>query len=381
MEDQNVNVFLRGCRFRDEDAEEKKRMKKSRWLSPLPVIILLLFLCFVQGGCGGTSKRTAVKNGAGPLDTNMNGSVKVAKQSLSMAQRLKDPPPSEYILGPGDELEISVFRRDEMKMQTTVSQKGQISYFLAGDIQAGGLTRFQLRDEIAKKLSEFIRNPEVVVRITEYWSHKVFVLGQVNNPGVYRMKNDFTLLEAISAAGGIGPNAYLSGAYVVRAEKILLVNFVELIEKGNALENIPLLAGDTIYIPDNRDHKVFVLGEVNKQMAVPMRERMTLLEAITEAGGLTRDAKKNAILVMRGNLSEPEIMTIDGERMDIVAGIPLEPGDIVYVASSGFANVDRIAVRLSHILRPFYDLARTVVWGAAARDVFRGGETRFVIVE
>jgi hypothetical protein len=72
-------------------------------------------------------------------------------------------------------------------------------------------------------------------------------------------------------------------------------------------------------------------------------------------------------------------MTIDGQHMDIVAGIPLQPGDIVYVASSGFANVERIAVRLSHILEPFYTLARTVVWGSAARDVLRGGETRFVI--
>jgi polysaccharide export outer membrane protein len=321
----------------------------------------------------------AVKKGGSPPEASMTGSVKLAKQNLSMAKKLKHSPSSEYILGPGDELEVSVFRRSEMTMQCTVSQQGRISYFLVGDIQAGGLTRFQLRDEIARRLSEFVRNPEVVVRITGYWSHTVFVLGQVNNPGVYRMKNDITLVEAMSAAGGIGPNAYLSGAYVVRDGKILLVNFVELIEKGNTDENIPLLPGDMIFVPDNRDRKVFVLGEVNKQAAIPMRERMTLLEAIAEAGGLTRDAEKNAILVMRGNLSEPEIMTIDGQHMDIVAGIPLQPGDIVYVASSGFANVERIAVRLSHILEPFYTLARTVVWGSAARDVLRGGETRFVI--
>jgi len=243
------------------------------------------------------------------------------------------------------------------------------------------MTQFQLRDKIEKELAGFIKSPQVILRITEFRSHKIFVLGQVNSPGVYRMRNDFTLVEAISGAGGIGPDAYLGGAYVVRNGKILLVNFVELIQKGNMEENIPLLSSDVIYIPDNRDRKVFVLGEVNKQAAIPMRERMTLLEAIAEAGGLTRDAKKSAILVMRGNLSEPEIMTIDAERPDRVANIPLKRGDIVYVASSSFANVERIALRISHILEPFLTLSRGVVWGDAAVDVLDGKQTKFVIAD
>jgi polysaccharide export outer membrane protein len=298
-----------------------------------------------------------------------------------MAKSLRHPPPSEYVLGPGDKLEITVFRRDEMKTQATVSPTGKISYFLIGDVQAGGMTRFELRDKIAVGLAQYIKNPEVVVRITAYRSHKVYLLGQLKSPGVYTMTSDFSLLEAISAAGGITPHGNLGGAYVVREGKILLVNFVELIEQGNMEENIPLSAEDVIYIPDSRDQRVFVLGEVNNQSAVPIKHRLTLLQAITEAGGFTRDAKKNAILVMRGNLSQPEVMKVDAERLDIAAGLALEQGDIVYVASSSFANVEQIAVRLSHILRPFYDLARTIVWGSAARDVFRGGETRFVIVE
>jgi polysaccharide export outer membrane protein len=298
-----------------------------------------------------------------------------------MAKDLRQPPPSEYVLGPGDTLEIAVFRRDEMKAEATISPTGKISYYLIGDLQAGGLTRFQLRDKIAAELAKFVKNPEVLVRITAYRSHKIYFLGQANNPGVYTMTDRFSLLEAISAAGGTTSHANLGGAYVVRDGKILLVNFVELIEQGNMGENIPLSPEDVIYIPDSRDQRVFVLGEVNKQSAIPIRHRITLLQAITEAGGFTRDAKKSAVLVMRGNLSEPEIMKVDAERMDMAAGLPLERGDIVYVASSAFANVEKIAVRLSHILGPFYDLARTMVWGAAAGDVLEGGETKFVTVE
>jgi polysaccharide export outer membrane protein len=356
-------------------------MWKRKSTSLLCLILVSLIAWLFQSGCGRSVVGTAMPKGTLPPKASTASPLKTTRQNLSMAKKLKILPSSEYVLGAEDTVEISVFRHDEMKLEATVSASGKLSYFLIGDIQAAGLTRFELRDKLKKELATFIKEPEVLVRITEYRSHKILVLGQVKNPGVYRMKNDFSLLEAISSAGGITTDAYLGGAYVVRDGKILLVNFVELIASGNTEENIPLLPGDVIYIPDNKDQKVFVLGEVNKQAAIPLRDRMTLVEAIAEAGGFTRDAKKQAIMVMRGNLSEPEIIEIAGERMDVAAGIPLQPGDIVYVASSDFANVERIAVRLSHILGPFYDLARTVVWGAAARDVFQGGETRFVIVE
>lgn len=188
-----------------------------------------------------------------------------------------------------------------------------------------------------------------------------------------------TLLEALTAAGGPTPSAYLGGAYVVRNGKVLLVNFYELIVKGNTDEDIPLLAGDTIYIPDDRDQRVFILGEVAKQSAVPIGNRLTLLEAIAMAGGFTRDAKKSAIMVMRGNLSAPEILQVDGEDLGPSVNIPLQRGDIIYVAQSGFASVEKIASRLSNILDPFYKLAKTVVWGDAAQDiVFSGADSRLV---
>jgi polysaccharide export outer membrane protein len=198
------------------------------------------------------------------------------------------------------------------------------------------------------------------------------VLGQVKTPGVQRMRGDFTLLEALSSAGGITPDAYLGGAYVVREGKILLVNFYELIEKGNTEENVPLLPGDVIYIPDNRDQRLFVLGEVNKQSAIPVQEEMTLLQAIAEVGGFTRDANKKSILILRGNLSEPEIMNIDATRMDVTANIPLKRGDIIYVASSAFADVEGIAVRISHILQPLLQVARGIILWDTAGDVLEG---------
>ncbi len=368
-------------RCRDKSREKLEKMYNDRSISLASLLVLALISCFFLSGCGRSMARTAVQKSVPQAKATADSPVDTTRQDLSMAEELKKQPVSEYILGPEDKVEITVFGHDELKTEATVSPSGKIACYLAGDIQAAGLTRFQLRDRIKKGLAEFIRYPEVIVRIVEYRSHKIFILGQFSNPGVLRMRNDFTLLEAISSAGGITPDAYLEGAYVVRDGKILLVNFVELVEKGNTEENVPLAPNDVVYIPDSRDQKVFVLGEVNQQAAIPMRDTMTLLEAVAEAGGFTRDAKKGAVVVIRGNLSEPEIMKVDVSEMDLAANMTLRRGDIVYVASSTFASVERAALRISHILQPFLQLARTVVWGKAAANVLEGGNPSSVVVD
>jgi hypothetical protein len=107
---------------------------------------------------------------------------------------------------------------------------------------------------------------------------------------------------------------------------------------------------------------------------------LNLLEAITEAGGFTHDANKKSILLLRGNLSEPEIMTVDAKRIlkqnDLAANIPLKRGDIVYVPSSLFADVERVAIRLDHILEPLLDVLRGIILQDIARDVIRGEDIR-----
>lgn len=353
----------------------------GRYLNCLIAVVLPLIWCLSLTGCVSPSGKGVVQTvpvQAQRVDPEV---VTAARENLSMAKELQQVPVTPYILGPEDKVQITVFRHQELNMRCRVSPEGKISYYLIGDIEASGLTRFQLRDKIQEGLAKYIKDPQVVVSIFEARSHKIFVLGEVKNPGVYRMRNNFTLVEAISAAGGVGQAAYLSGAYVVRNGEILLVNFYELIRKGNAEENIPLLSGDLIYIPDDEEQRVFVLGEVNNQTAVAMRERMTLFEAVAEAGGFTRDAETDSIIVMRGNLSEPEVMKVNAEGMHLEANILLERGDIVYVASTTLANIERIAVKVSHILQPFLDVARGIILQDTAVDVLDNdtGDTRVVV--
>jgi polysaccharide export outer membrane protein len=336
-----------------------------------------LCLSVLQAGCITPQPAAVAQEQAAPLiDVAHEPPVEVATENLSMASELRTRPIAEYVLGPGDSVEIAVFRHDELRMETTISPTGKLSYYFIDDVQAAGLTQFELRDKIQRELANYVKDPEIVVRITEYRSHKAFILGQVQSPGVYYMRNDFTLLEAISQAGGATPEAYLGGAYLVRDDEVLLVNFFQLIEQGNMEENIPLLANDVIYIPSNKDQKVFVLGEVNTQAAIPLGERLSLYEAIAEVGGFTNDANRETILILRGNLSEPQIMIVNAKNMPVSANIPLQKGDVIYVDSSRFAQVERTAIRVSNILEPFLRVMRGVILTNTAYDVMRGKEVR-----
>ncbi len=355
--------------------------KTNRLTAVSSLIILSFFFSMVVQGCQSSSLQT-VKDKPSAADISQPKSPPMTpfvEENLSMARSLRDHRPSEYVLGPEDSVEITVLGHEDLKLSVAISPTGKIPYY-TNNIQAAGLTQFQLKELMQKEVSELVKDPKVVVRITEYRSHKVFMVGQLKNPGVYPMRSDVTLLEAISMAGGVTPEAYLSGAFVVRDGKILLVNFLDLITKGNTEENIPLFSNDIVYIPDRRDQKVYVLGEVCKPSAVSLGEKPTLLTAITEAGGFTRDANEKAVLLLRGNLSKPEITEIDAkailDEQNPTRDISLQQGDIVYVAASGFAGIERIAVRISHILEPLLQVARGMVLYPTAVDVMRGGIER-----
>jgi polysaccharide export outer membrane protein len=302
----------------------------------------------------------------------------------SMAQELRSAPPADYVLGPGDVLEISVLRLDEFRAQVTVGPTGKLSYYLVDDIQAAGLTTSQLRNELQDRLKTFIREPVVLVRITEYRSQKVFVLGQVTAPGLYSLRGSTTLIEALAMAGGVTANAYLRGAYLVREGQLVIVDFPALVERGNTQENVPLRPNDVIFIPDRSARKVFVLGEVKSPSAIVLDKDMTLLDAIATAGGFTHDANAKTVAVIRGGLSQPQLMTVDLESVlkgtDFAANLLLEQRDVVFVATTGLANFERFMARMHTILQPIIDLERAIIFGPLVWDALTGESAKARVI-
>ena len=158
-----------------------------------------------------------------------------------------------YVIGASDVLTVTVWREASLSGSILVRPDGMISLALLGDVQASGLTPLQLADQIALKLKKYIQDPKVSVVVAQIHSKLIFLLGEVGKKGPVEMTPGMTLLEAISAAGGLTDFANTKKMYVLRNEKTgpqtrIPVKYKEAL-KGNPTFNIALKSGDTIVVP------------------------------------------------------------------------------------------------------------------------------------
>jgi polysaccharide export outer membrane protein len=164
----------------------------------------------------------------------------------------------DYILGTGDILQISVYGvgENDLSQGVIIRPDGKISFPLIDDVQAAGLTPKELDDVITEKLSHRIPNPEVTVSVTDFPSseYQVYVLGEVDAPGMFPIHGEMTLLEAITLAGSPSKNAYLDRVHIVRGglkkPTIMSVNLKYIIERGQVDKDIVLEPGDIVYVPE-----------------------------------------------------------------------------------------------------------------------------------
>ncbi|MCK4648716.1 polysaccharide biosynthesis/export family protein [bacterium] len=158
----------------------------------------------------------------------------------------------EYFIGPGDVLEIFVWRQDDLTMEVTVDAQGKISFPIVGEIEVGGATTKEIGQKISQGLSRYIRNPWVKVSVKEYYEYKVYIFGQVNSPGRYEMERGQRLIEGLAQAESWTDDAVLRSVVIIRGgfkePQVLLVN-VNQILKGDLKRNIELQAQDIIYVP------------------------------------------------------------------------------------------------------------------------------------
>ena len=224
---------------------------------------------------------------------------------------------SDYKVGRQDLLEIKVFDLDELNQTVRVADDGSITVPLLGRLQVAGLTKGELENLIARLLEErFVRDPQVTIFVKEYESKKVAVSGAVKKPGTYEMLGEKTLLEMISQAGGLdaepGKQIYIfrqnnDGGQAQR----LAVDLDRLVYRAEAALNVALAPGDIVYVPTIEKVRIFVSGAVRNPnlYEVPRDEPVTVLKAVTLAGGTTDRAAEKKVQVIR---TRP-----DGSRMII----------------------------------------------------------------
>jgi len=254
----------------------------------------------------------------------------------------------EYLLGPRDLLEIKVFELPELNQTVRISEDGSITLPLLGKVAVGGLSKDAVEKKIAALLEEkYVKNPQVSVFIREYQSRLVAVIGAVEKPGMYELVGTRTLLQMISQAGGFKETAY-NQLYVLRGEgpngvtNTVAIDLEDLLINGNEKLNIPILPNDVINVPVDKTISIFVFGAVRNPGALQLKlsKKITVLQAIAQAGGTSEGASKGGVVIKRKDPKTGKETKIPVNLKDIIKGkkpdIPLKEGDVVYVPESIF---------------------------------------------
>lgn len=162
------------------------------------------------------------------------------------------PPDEFYTIGPGDVLQVAVWKEENLSGSVTVRPDGFVTLPLVNEIQVVGLTTAQLRETLEKKYEEFVTSPAVMVRVEKIASSEIFVVGEVNSPAAYPATGNDTILQLLTRAGGLTIFADRDSIRVVRraGEKVTeyIIDYDAIIE-GDLQQDIVLRPGDRIIVP------------------------------------------------------------------------------------------------------------------------------------
>lgn len=243
---------------------------------------------------------------------------------------------ANYIVGPEDVLTVTVYDEPQLSGHFRVEKDGEFSYPFLGRVRAGGRTLADLADVIKIRLADgYLRHPQVTVDIDQFRSQNVFVMGEVRTPGKYVLSGPVTLLDALARAGAttdaagpdvliLHPKDPISGAPTLPDERdaeVITVNLRE-IQEGRLSRNVTIRDGDTIFV--TKAERFFVVGLVRNAGSYILEPNMTVLQAISTAGGISERGSTSRLRIVRivGNKRKQ----FDAEPTDIV-----KPGDTIVV--------------------------------------------------
>jgi polysaccharide export outer membrane protein len=248
-------------------------------------------------------------------------------------------------IGSGDLLQITVFDVPEMTQEVRVGANGRAQLALIGDIALAGLTGQEAADTIARELRnrKLLLRPQVNVLVKEYASQGVSVMGEVQHPGIYQVLGSRTLLDVISMAGGL-TNVADTRIMVKRrggAEEKITARLKADDPDTSLTNNVQIYPGDLVLVP--RAGIVYVLGDVTRPGGFVMQDsgKITLLQALAQAGGASRTASLSKAVLMRKNAegyltTKLHVGRIErGEDPDV----DLHANDILFVPNNRLKNV------------------------------------------
>lgn len=263
-----------------------------------------------------------------------------SKDELALLEEATDV---DYRIGAGDVLQVTVFGRPEVSGRHVVGPDGRIVLPLVGEVPLADRTREEAVRTLNDRLRTYFSYPVTTVGIDEYTSNQVTVLGRVERAGVQRFAGRPTLAEVLANAGAmpiLDKTATLTRGAILRGRDKLIWVDLKAMLNGDLAYNLRMRKGDIVFIPDSSETAVYVLGAVSKPGSYRLTPRMTLLDALAQAGGATENATPERIGVYRAGAQKVEVFDfaalIDPSR---AVNYALEDGDVVFVPTSTMAEI------------------------------------------
>jgi polysaccharide export outer membrane protein len=266
-------------------------------------------------------------------------------------------PHEQYLLGAGDDIVVTVAGRPELSGPHVVGPDGRITLPVVGTVAVGEKSRDDAARSIDESLGKYYSGSmSSTVEVTKYGSNHILLLGAIEKPGLITFDQPPTLLEAITKGGSvINPDKTIQSArkaIIYRGDnQVMNVNISERFDGRRALNDIRLRRNDTVYIPENQESLVSVLGEVLRPGPVRLDNNSTLISLLTSAGGITEKSGNNPTILItepstgrQQSIKFKELLTLHGG-----SDVTLHDGDIVYVPRSGLAKTGFIFSQIAPI--------------------------------
>jgi len=236
----------------------------------------------------------------------------------------------DYQLGGGDLLKIVVFDHDELSIDARISQTGNITFPLVGQVPVAGLSTRDAELLLARRLMDggFVRQPQVSVLVSEYQSQKVAVMGQVTKAGQYPLDASKNVLDVLAMAGGVLNDTAAEDATLVRADGSRVSIDLQRLFDGDPTMNLGVHDGDTVFV--QRAPQFYIYGQVQHPGEYRLARNTTISRAISIGGGLTPRGTQRGAIVKRLDAQGKERKYSVGDE-DV-----LQPNDVLLIKASWF---------------------------------------------
>lgn len=331
------------------------------------LLVTLILLCSGCASLPSSNEELARQFGKDFKAVEKTRENMASKEELALIEEAENP---IYLFGSGDVLRVDVTGRPEVATRQVIGPDGIITIPLVGDVFINNMTREAAQAVIRKRLLEYFTNPHLTLAVEDYVSNQVTVLGRVAAAGRQRFANPPTLAEVLANAGALpilDKQATLTRCAIMRGrDKLIWVDLKALLN-GDPAYNIRMKKGDIIFIPDSSDTSVYVMGSVLKPGSLRLTPRMTILDALAQAGGPAEDAAIDQIGIYRAGAKKVEIIDYGSlVAPDRRVNYALEDGDVIFVQKSGLGSV-------GYFFRQISPLISVLTFGLTVNAAMSGG--------